>query len=136
MSCTKVLNIKNWNENGVMIVLNIKNWNEKRVVQLEENWTWEWKQGNLKPRNLGMKTFSHLKYMEQNAGTQNFLHIWSYKSLIYTTDYRSTMRFKDCYMSIYYGEKIHIFGVETDTMRIKTDLQNYQKLSRYWYCMQ
>jgi hypothetical protein len=37
MKGTKVLNIKNWNENGVMIVLNIKNWNENRVVQLEEN---------------------------------------------------------------------------------------------------
>ena len=40
-----------------MIVLNIKNWNENRVVQLEENWTLEWKQGNFEPRNLGMKTF-------------------------------------------------------------------------------
>ena len=40
-----------------MIVLNIKNWNENRVVQLEENWTLEWKQGNFEPRNLGMKMF-------------------------------------------------------------------------------
>ena len=55
MPCTKVLNIKNWNENRVMIVLNIKNWNENRVVQLEENWTWEWKQGNLKPETWEWK---------------------------------------------------------------------------------
>ena len=53
----KVLNSKTWNESRVMIVLNIKNWNENRVVQLEENWTLEWKQGNFEPRNLGMKTF-------------------------------------------------------------------------------
>jgi hypothetical protein len=33
----KVISIKNWNENRVMILLNIKNWNEYRVVQLKEN---------------------------------------------------------------------------------------------------
>ena len=43
------MNNKNWNENRVMILLNIKNWNEYRVVQLKENWTGEWKQGNSKP---------------------------------------------------------------------------------------
>ena len=53
----KVLNSKTWNESRVMIVLNIKNWNENRVVQLEENWTLEWKEGHFEPRNLGMKTF-------------------------------------------------------------------------------
>ena len=60
IKCTKVMNIKNWNENRVMTLLNIKNWNEYRVVQLKENWTREWKQGNSKPRNLWMKTFSLL----------------------------------------------------------------------------
>ena len=53
----KTLNSKTWDESRVMIVLNIKNWNENRVVQLEENWTLGWKQGNFEPRNLGMKTF-------------------------------------------------------------------------------
>ena len=33
----KVISIKNWNENRLMILLNIKNWNEYRVVQLKEN---------------------------------------------------------------------------------------------------
>ena len=47
-----------------MIVLNIKNWNENRVVQLEENWTLEWKQGYFEPRNLGMKTFPHFEALK------------------------------------------------------------------------
>ena len=53
------LNIMMGDENRVMIVLNIMKGNEDRVVQLEENWTWGWKQGNLKHWKWGMKTFSH-----------------------------------------------------------------------------
>ena len=54
------LNIMMGDENRVMIVLNIMKGDQDRVVQLEENWTWGWKQGNLKHRKWGMKTFSLL----------------------------------------------------------------------------
>ena len=54
------LNIMMGDENRVMIVLNIMKGDQDRVVQLEENWTWGWKQGYFKHRKWGMKTFSHL----------------------------------------------------------------------------
>ena len=64
-----------------MIVLNIKNWNENKVVQLEENWTLEWKQGNFEPRNLGMKTFlpSSQGWRDELLGTMKhfLINIWT-----------------------------------------------------------
>lgn len=78
-----------------------------------------------------------LKYMEQNVRTQNFHHIRSFKSLIYTTDEQkyNEIQWLLCQLCQFIIKK-NTFGVGTDTMRIKTDLRNYRKLSRYWYCMQ
>ena len=54
-----VLNIKNWNENKVIIVLNIMNWNQNRVKILWVQYK-EWKQGKIfqrkKPGEPGNKT--------------------------------------------------------------------------------
>ena len=74
-----VLNIMIGDEDRIIIVLNIMNEVQDRVVQLEENWTWEWKQGNSKHRNMGMKTFLQINTFKK-VGNAVFILLLSKSS--------------------------------------------------------